>query len=559
MKKFTILMLALAAGAYLHAQDITETLAGTGATGYSGDGNWSVNAQINGPKDVCVDAANNIYFTDHNNGVIRRIAALNGIITTIAGGGTSTLSGIPATTASLSPNYLCVSGTSLYVTSLNQIRKINLTTGVITTVAGSATAGGYTGDGGAALSALLDTPTGICVDAASNLYFVDRGNSVVRKITAAGVISTIAGTRGTTGYTGDGGLAAVATLYEPACICVDAAGNLYVSDQEPNYPNLFSYSVIRKITAGTGIISTIAGVQTGGSTYGVPATAAELGTITGMCCDGSGNIYCNEMSCSCRELDMASGMLNIVGGNFGVESYANGVASPVAYMSYPMGIGTDHAGNVYVADSGNNRIRKIMPLSNTPTFCFGTGEFIKTTPGAAGIPIANMLVITDLDATATETWTVATAPIHGTLSGLPASAPSGGTDTISGPATFVTYYPPGYVTNDQFTIKVANGTTSGTVTVYVEVGTTTAVGSVAATAQSISIFPNPASSVVNIAWSGLQPQSNSLEIMDLAGRLWYSSEAAAGTSSTQVNIAALPAGTYLLRMNGTEATKFVKE
>src|ERR1035437_9238626 len=183
----------------LKAQRITVTIAGTGDFGYSGDWGTCKQAKINQPMDVCMDALHNIYFVDQGNNRIRKVSAANGIITTIAGGGSLTVDGIPATSASLSPNYMCIDATgNLYVSTSNQVRKIEASTGIITIIAGTAVAG-YGGDGGPATVANLNSPLGICIDVAGNIYIVDGANYRIRKVTAAtGIITTIAGS----GYPG---------------------------------------------------------------------------------------------------------------------------------------------------------------------------------------------------------------------------------------------------------------------------------------------------------------------------------------------------------------------
>ena len=468
-------MLLINAGS-AKAQWITVTMGGNGVSGYNSDGRGGYLTEINSPHDVCTDAANNIYFTDMGNGLVRKISARNGVVTTIAGGGTSTADGVPAITAAITPTYMCIDGTgNLYITTGNKIRTINTSTGIITTLAGTGAAG-YTGDAGAAVSATLRGPTGICIDGANNLYIVDSGNNCVRKVTAStGIISTIAGT-GTGGYTGDSGPATAATLHEPTVICVNAAGDVYVADQCYLYTTLFEGMFIRKISASTGIITTVAGNNTFSLTnlFDVPANEAYLGHITGMCCDGGGSIYCCEISCSGRKIDFTTDSVYAVFGNFEIESYGDGINSLLAYMNFPYGICMDATGNLLVADKLNNRIRKVMPLTHTPTFAYRNGQYIYPCT-AIPVNINTQLAIANIDSAETETWTVVVPPTQGTLSGFPFSMLSKGTDSLSTPTGLSYTSESGYTGLDSFMVKVSNGVTADIMTIYVTVGTTSIV------------------------------------------------------------------------------------
>ena len=195
-----------------------NTIAGNGTAGFSGDSGLATGAELNGPYGVVVDSGNNLYIADPGNNRIRKVAAGTGIITTIAGDGTAGYSGDngPATSAELNlPTGVAVdSGGNVYIadTGNNVIRKIN-TSGSITTVAGN-NAEGYSGDNGAATNATLYAPSGVAVDSAGNLYIADTNNNRIRKVSTSGTITTIAGT-GTAGYTGDNGAATSATLNKP--------------------------------------------------------------------------------------------------------------------------------------------------------------------------------------------------------------------------------------------------------------------------------------------------------------------------------------------------------
>jgi uncharacterized protein (TIGR03437 family) len=212
---------------------VTSTVAGDSQTGYSGDNGPATSAMIDNPTGVAVDTAGNVYFTDYTNNKIRKVTISTGVITTIAGNGSAMYSGDkgPALNAGLDPYDIAVDiPGNIYVADHlnNRVRKIGLD-GNITTVAGSGLPG-YTGDGGPAMAAELALPSGVAVDSAGNLYIGDYANSVVRRVTSSGLITTIAGSPGIAiPSTGDGGPAVGAQL-DPLRVAVDGAGNVYVGD-----------------------------------------------------------------------------------------------------------------------------------------------------------------------------------------------------------------------------------------------------------------------------------------------------------------------------------------
>jgi len=263
-------------------------------TPFHGDGGAGTSAHLNVPLGVAVDITGNVYIADAGNNVIRKVTVSTGIIDAIAGQATSSLGysgdGGLATKAQLYTPYdvaVDQSGNVYIADSQNHvIRKITSTTGIISTLAGSGPSNaGYSGDGGPAISAKLNTPQGVTVDASGNVLIVDTGNHAIRKVAAAtGTITTIAGT-GTFGYQGDGGPAITAKLNAPGRVAVDAAGDIYIADQGNN--------VVRKVIEATGIISTLAGTGTAGySGDGGPATAAKLSSPQGVAVDlQEGNVF----------------------------------------------------------------------------------------------------------------------------------------------------------------------------------------------------------------------------------------------------------------------------
>jgi|GEM_PF-2129080 len=285
----------------LMVSGIITTIAG-GAQGFSGDGGPALGAQLQRPFDVTTDAANNIYIADSYNHRIRKISP-DGIINTYAGDGDAT----------------------------------------------------FFGDGGPALQASFSGPTGITLDAQHNMYVTDYGNSRIRKINAAGIVSTVAGKDYTTpGFLGDEGPATAAQLYLLAGkVALDAQGSLYI----PDYGN----QRIRKVTPD-GIIHTIAGNGTMGAPIpdGTPGPNAPIGGPSGICYDpGRGSLFIVS--------NLASSIFRLTSGDlYTVAGYAAG-------LYRPSNIVKDADDNLYIADFGNNMIRRISP-DGSITIIAGNGK-----------------------------------------------------------------------------------------------------------------------------------------------------------------------------------------
>jgi sugar lactone lactonase YvrE len=277
-----------------------------------------------------------------------------GIITTYSGNGTAGSSGDggQATTAQLiDPTGVAVDSMgNLYIADAlsHRIRKVS-PAGVISTVAGTGTPG-YSGDGGPAVTAQLNFPTGVAVDSAGDFYVVDSANERIRKVTPEGVISTVAG-NGTRGFSGDGGPATAAQLDILVGVAVDSAGNLYIADS-------FNFR-IRKINAG-GVISTVVGNGTpGDSGDGGPATAAELGNPTGIAVDSSGNLYFSDIHFHRVRKVTTDGIISTVAGTGTAGFSGDGGPAASSQLNGPIGVAVDSEASLYIADQSNFRIRKV--------------------------------------------------------------------------------------------------------------------------------------------------------------------------------------------------------
>jgi sugar lactone lactonase YvrE len=351
---------------------IISTVAGNGTQGFGGDDSVAVSAKLNYPYGVAVDGSGNIYIADVFNRRIRKVSAFSGIISTVAGNGTEAYGGdgSAATSANLSiPSGVSVDGSgNIYIADSynNRIRKVSASAGIISTVAGNGRTS-FGGDGNVATSAILSAPGGVAVDGLGNIYIVDTYNYRIRKVSAStGIISTVAG-NGTYGYGGDDSAATSAKLNSPSGVAVDGSGNIYIADY-------FNHR-IRRVAASTGIISTVAGNGTEGyGGDGSAATSAKLKGPSGVAVDGIGNIYiADTYNSRIRKITVSTGIISTVAGN-GTAAYGgDGSAATSAKLNSPSGVAVDGSGNIYIADAGNNRIRKVSASTGIISTIAGNG------------------------------------------------------------------------------------------------------------------------------------------------------------------------------------------
>lgn len=365
------------------ATNIIGTVCGNYANGTSGIPGPISGVQLYQWQSLTVDKQNNVYFADRYNNKIYKLDAVTDTITTVAGTGAQGINdgnGGLAINANLNtPMVVTVdtTGNIFFVENGNEIRKVSAGTGIITAIVDTAAITGYSGDGGAAINATIRNPNGLAVDAAGNLYIADTYNNTIRKVTAAtGIITTIAGT-GTAGYTGDGGLATVATLRQPYGVTIDQAGNIYFTEDG----NL----VVRRIDAVTGIITTVGGNGIPGfSGDGGAATSAKLNVPYGITTDTAGNIYfADQFNQRVRRINITTGIITTVAGNGSSTYNGDNIPATTAGVSNPIGICFDRDGNLLITDL-NGRIRKVTFDSASPA-----RQAVATIPSAIATAITS--------------------------------------------------------------------------------------------------------------------------------------------------------------------------
>jgi sugar lactone lactonase YvrE len=395
----------------LHAQGIltvtpsrtASTLAGTGAVGYTGDNGAAIDATLSNPSAVAYDASGNLYLADANNNVVREVS-VSGNITTIAGTGVEGYAGDgAAATAALldTPTGVAVDASgNLYIADSHNHVIREVSGGTITTFAGTGTAG-FSGDSAAATAAQLTLPSGVAVDKSGNLYIADTGNNRIREV-SNGTITTLAGD-GEEFYAGDGGAATAAALDSPTSVAVDAAGNVYIADRLNQR--------IRMVSGGT--ITTFAGTSTAGfSGDGAAPTSATLAKPSGVSVDAAGNVYIADTD-NQRIRQVGGGAIATIEGS-GAQGFG-GDAGPAtaAILNSPRSVAPDALGNLSIADKLNQRVRSgTLPSLTFPSDDVGvpspTQSVTLTNTGTGSITVSAI--------TASTGFTTATG---GSCSALP--------------------------------------------------------------------------------------------------------------------------------------------
>jgi hypothetical protein len=516
---YSFLVLLFSFGISATAQTI-NTVAGNGTAGFTGDGAAATLAELYHPKGAFVDAAGNVYIADADNNRIRKVST-SGIISTVAGTGIAGYAGdgFAATVALLNrPDGVWIDAAgNLYISDADNsvIRKVN-SSGIISTIVGDGTPG-YTGDGGPATAAEINLPSAIAFDAAGNLYIADEANNLIRKVNTSGTITTYAGT-GLTGYSGEGGPATAADIGFPYGLAVDGAGNVYVS--------LYFDNRVCKINVSTGIITTVAGNGTAGFTGdGGPATAAEMEGNWGIAADAAGNVFiADNVNERIRWINPA-GTITTLAGNGSAGFIGDGGPATAARLRDPVGVAVGPGDAIYVADYNNHRLRRVGALfTHAPTFTAGHSQTMTLCMSAPATSINSMMAISDLDTWQGETWTVVLAPAHGTVAASYTAVSTGGVITPTG----LIYTPAaGYTGTDSFKVSIADGTAADITTVLVTINSCITRITPSVVPNALHVFPNPNSGVF-----ALQLQANSNEemqvtITDMMGRKVLSLTAAA--------------------------------
>lgn len=401
------------------------TIAGGNAEGYSGDGGPSTAAGLLAPQSVAVDSTGNVFIADGYNFVIRKITAATGVISTVAGTGTAGYSGDggPATSAQIGGAYgqdnavgisvaLDASG-NLYIADAanNVIRKVTATTGVITTIAGTGTAG-FSGDSGSALNAELNSPSQIAFDGAGNLYFLDSGNHRVREIVArTGIIRTIAG-GGINGLPANGQSVSATSVWlgYQGSIAADQTGNVYIG--------AFSGSVIAKVDPNGLLTVYVAGTSSG---LNAPITGYVSSEIHAMAIDSANNLYIADyLEGIVQKVASSPPMVSVVAGTHNGGPSGDGGAATSAVLCIATGVAVGSTGNLYISDLCNASIREVTAAAAAPTtstaapiFSVSGGTF--ATPQTVAITSATIgaAIYVTLDGSAPST---ASTIYHGPIS-----------------------------------------------------------------------------------------------------------------------------------------------
>jgi uncharacterized protein (TIGR03437 family) len=433
---------------------IVVTVAGTGAIDNTGDGGPGTAATLNQPRGVAVDSKGNILVADTQNRRVRRISP-TGVMTAFAGTGLlgSGGDGGPAVEATLNfPNVVIVDkDDNVYISDqfTNRIRKVT-PDGKISTIAGTGTGfGGFSGDGGPATQAQFNGQVGLALDKDGNLFVADRLNSRIRRIDArTGIITTVAG-NGQVGSGGDGGAATQAELNLPTGVAVDAAGNLYITD--------IGNQRIRRVSATDGKISTIAGTGVAGfSGDGGPAVSALLNlaypaTLT---LDAAGDLYfADRNNHRIRKITLNTSIITTVAGT-GIAGFnGDGTAPTGVNLNLPTSVAFDAAGNMIIADSSNNRIRRVRPAAAVRALASVSAASFSPTAGLAAEEIASAFGQNLASGLASAT----TLPLPTALNGTTVSVrDSLGVERLA---------PLFFVSREQVSYLVPSGTANGAATV----------------------------------------------------------------------------------------------
>jgi uncharacterized protein (TIGR03437 family) len=457
-------------------QYIINTYAGNRTAGFSGDGGAPTSAQFNLPLGLTLDSSGNMYIVDSVNQRIRKISGGN--ISTVAGNGTGGYSGDGAAATSaelLDPSSVALdSSGNLYIAdTANHVIRMVTSGGTISTFAGSKV-GGYAGDGGPAIDAELEFPTGVAVDKGGNVYIADSGNNVIREV-SGGNINTIVG-----GVAGQ-------LLNDPESVLVDSSGNLYISEQSGYRVSKYSNGNLT-VLAGNGNI--------GFSGDNGPGTDASLNEPSGIALDSNGYLYiCDTINGRIRKLS-PGGIITTIAGLGSPGYFGDGGPATQALLFFPRGIVVDPSGNVFIADTDNYIVRELKPV--TPAIAKGgvvnAASFTaQVSPGALASIFGSNFTGTGVDA-------IASLPLPTSLGGVSV--------LVNGVAAHALY-----ASSSQINFQIPWETKAGSATVEVSVnGLATAQVNVTVEAAAPGLFVQGSHAVVQNSDFSLNSSSNPAKV-----------------------------------------------
>jgi sugar lactone lactonase YvrE len=385
-----------------------------------------------------------------------------GIITTIAGNGITQYigDGAPATNFSLGgPAGICLDKKgNIYIANLYTARISKLAHDTLSTIVDTSGESGYTGNGGRADTATITNPNSICMDTAGNLYITDLFYHVVRKVSVSGIITTICGA-GSSGFSGDGGPGLLATMDRPHGVCTDRVGNLYIAD--------YGNHRIRKMNFRTGTITTVAGTGVNGfSGENGAAASMDLSFPNSICSDAGGNIYFSEYGNNrVRRIDAATGQLNTVAGNGSHAFAGDGDLAINASLNQPNSVFIDNKGYLYIADNGNNVVRVVTPLGIILTVA-GNGIYDYTGDGGLAHN-ASFKGLTSVCVDNTGNIYIADGDVSVVRKVTPISYANVGVAQVSSSALNIY---PNPSSEGKFTIRLASEQTGAGITVFNNIG-----------------------------------------------------------------------------------------
>lgn len=537
MKHFLLLFLFISILDRASSQKIS-TFAGNGAAGYNGDNIQATAASLNGSYQIIFDRNDNLFVADYANHRVRKITP-SGKITTIAGNGIGGYSGDGglATSASMYyPEGLALdSAGNLFIADNGNsvIRKVD-TFGIITTIAGNGNLG-FSGDGGPAINAQLFNPGGLSLDKYGNLFFADIHNNRIRKIDKNGIISTVAGNGGYY-YNGDNIPATSASLYTPHSVTVDSIGNIYIPDIYNNR--------VRKVSSN-GTITTIAGNGTGSySGDSGLATQATLYSPTGVLIDHIGNILITDFNNNViRKVD-TSGIISTIAGT-GAQGFSGDGGNAVsAVLNRPFSLVFNSSGDLYFVDRQNNRVRKITNVQTTlPVTITNFNAYLQ----GKGLIQTNWTGYNEIN--------VASYKIERSANGLQfdeiGKTPAKSTLLAENKYSWVDYSP--LAGTNFYRIKAIDkdGSVgySRTVKVIIENGN-----------SSIKVYPNPVSNKnIHLSFNNVEANTYTLSVYSLAGqRVYFRSYLHGGGSATiTINGQNLANGIYYIEIKSGENNNLI--